>query len=382
MDYFLTDEQVQLKEKFRSFAEEKVKPVRKELDKESRFPREILEEMGKQGFFRLFVPEELGGDGLKNMNMCLAVEELAQVDAGVAVSFAVVGLGAIPIILAGTPEQRQRYMPKIAKGEWYTAFALTEPEAGSDAGNISTTARDEGDHYVLNGKKKFITNGGEAHINIVIASTEPEKGIRGLTAFIVERDWPGFGTDKTEDKMGIRGSVQRELVFEDVKVPKENVLGELGKGFKVAMMTLDNSRSVIGAQAVGIAQGAFSEAVRYSKERVQFGQPVSNFQAIQFMMADLATQIEAARALVYSVARYIDSGAKHVGKEAAMAKCFASDMAMRVTTDALQIVGGYGYMRDFPMEKYMRDAKITQIYEGTNQIQRVVIARSLMREFS
>jgi len=381
MDYFLTEEQKKLKETIRKFSEEKIKPVRKELDEKSLFPREILEEMAKLDLFHLFVPEEYGGIGLSVLNMCLAVEEVARVDAGVAVSYAVVGLGAIPIILRGNEEQKKKYLPKMAEGKLYGAFALTEPEAGSDAGNVKTTAKLEGDYYIINGSKKFITNGGEADVYIVIASTNPAKGVRGLSAFIVEKGTPGLIFGKAEDKMGIRASVQRELYFDDMKVPKENLLGREGEGFRIAMMTLDRSRPIIGAQAVGIAQGAMEEAVKYAKTRVQFGEPIISFQGIQFMLADMAMQIEAARALVYSVARYADSGVKSFGKEAAMAKAFASDVAMKVTTDAVQVFGGYGYMKDYPVEKYMRDAKITQIYEGTNQIQRLVIARALMREY-
>ncbi len=381
MDYFLTEEQKKLKETIRKFAEDKIKPVRKELDEKSLFPREILTEMAKLDLFRLFVPEEYGGIGLSILNMCLAVEEVARVDAGVAVSYAVVGLGAIPIILRGNEEQKKKYLPGMAEGKLYGAFALTEPEAGSDAGNVKTTARLEGDYYVINGSKKFITNGGEADVYIVIASTNPTKGVRGLSAFIVEKGTPGFIFGKAEDKMGIRASVQRELYFDDMKVPKENLLGREGEGFRIAMMTLDRSRPIIGAQAVGIAQGAMEEAVKYAKTRVQFGEPIISFQGIQFMLADMAIQIEAARSLVYSVARFADSGVKSFSKEAAMAKAFASDVAMKVTTDAVQVFGGYGYMKDYPVEKYMRDAKITQIYEGTNQIQRLVIARALMREY-
>lgn len=381
MDYFLTEEQKKLRETIRRFAEDKVKPVRRELDEKSLFPREILQEMAKLDLFRLFVPEEYGGIGLSILNMCLAVEEVARVDAGVAVSYAVVGLGAIPIILKGNEEQKKKYLPLMAEGKLYGAFALTEPEAGSDAGNVKTTAKLDGDYYVINGSKKFITNGGEADVYIVIASTNPTKGVRGLSAFIVEKGTPGLIFGKAEDKMGIRASVQRELYFEDMKVPKENLLGREGEGFRIAMMTLDRSRPIIGAQAVGIAQGAMEEAVKYAKTRVQFGEPIISFQAIQFMLADMAIQIEAARSLVYSVARFADSGVRSFSKEAAMAKAFASDVAMKVTTDAVQVFGGYGYMKDYPVEKYMRDAKITQIYEGTNQIQRIVVARALMREY-
>ena len=381
MDYGLTEEQKNLARAAREFAERYIKPVRAELDRESRYPREIIQKMGEQGFFELFVPPEYGGQGLSVLNVCLVMEHLSIVDGGTAISYGVTGLGAIPLILFGNEDQKRRYLPPLARGEYQAAFALTEPWAGSDASNIKTTAVKKGDRYILNGQKKFITNGGEAQFYIVIAATQPDRGVRGLSAFIVEKDFPGFRVGRAEDKMGIRASVQREIFFDDVEVPEENLLGREGQGFKVAMMTLDRSRPIVGAQALGIAQGAFEEAVKYAKQREQFGSPIISFQAIQFMLADMAIQIEAARALVYSVARFIDSGARNISKAAAMAKTFASDVAMRVTTDAVQVFGGYGYMREFPVEKYMRDAKITQIYEGTNQIQRLVIARALMREF-
>ncbi len=381
LDYGLTEEQRNLARMAREFAERYIQPIRAELDRESRYPREIIQKMGEQGFFELFVPEEYGGQGLSVLNACLVVEHLSIVDGGTAISYGVTGLGAIPLVLFGNETQKRRYLPPLARGEYQAAFALTEPWAGSDASNIKTTAVKQGDRYILNGQKKFITNAGEADFYIVIASTQPDRGVRGLSAFIVEKDFPGFRVGRAEDKMGIRASVQREIFFDNVEVPEENLLGKEGQGFKVAMMTLDRSRPIVGAQALGIAQGAFEEAVKYAKQREQFGSPIISFQAIQFMLADMAIQIEAARALVYSVARYIDSGAKNISKAAAMAKTFASDVAMRVTTDAVQVFGGYGYMREFPVEKYMRDAKITQIYEGTNQIQRLVIARALMREF-
>ncbi len=381
LDYGLTEEQQRLARMAREFAERFIQPVRAELDRESRYPRDIIQKMGEQGFFELFVPPEYGGQGLSVLNACLVVEHLSIVDGGTAISYGVTGLGAIPLVLFGTEEQKRRYLPPLARGEYQAAFALTEPWAGSDASNIKTTAVKRGDRYLLNGQKKFITNAGEADFYIVIASTQPDRGVRGLSAFIVEKNFPGFRVGRAEDKMGIRASVQREIFFDDVEVPEENLLGREGQGFKVAMMTLDRSRPIVGAQALGIAQGAFEEAVKYAKQREQFGSPIISFQAIQFMLADMAIQIEAARALIYSVARFIDSGAKNISKAAAMAKTFASDVAMKVTTDAVQVFGGYGYMREFPVEKYMRDAKITQIYEGTNQIQRLVIARALMREF-
>jgi len=289
-------------------------------------------------------------------------------------------LGAEPIIMYGTEEQKKKYLPKVASGEYLAAFALTEPEAGSDAGNVKTKAVKDGDYYILNGNKVFITNGGEADIYVVIASTNLNRGERGLSAFIVEKGTPGFSFGKKEKKMGIRSSPTRELVFEDCKVPKENLLGKEGYGFIITMRTFDKTRVGVAAQALGIAQGAFEESLNYAKTRVQFGKKIVEFQGIQFMFADMATQIEAARALVYKAARYIDTGAKNIGKFSAMAKLYASDVAMKVTTDAVQIFGGYGYMKDYPVEKMMRDAKITQIYEGTNQIQRLVIASHLIKE--
>ncbi len=381
MDYFLTEEQQELKKLVRRFAEERVRPRWKELDEAHEFPRDLIEEMARMDLFRIFVPEEYDGFGSSVMNIVVVVEELARVEPGLAVSFAAVGLGTIPIVLYGSEELKQRYLPRIANGELIAAFALTEPNAGSDAGNVQTKAIRDGDHYVLNGTKIFITNGGEADIYTVIASTRPDRGMRGLSAIVVEKGTPGFKFGKKEDTMGIRASVQRELIFEDARVPVENLIGKEGLGFKIAMDTLDHSRPGVAAQAVGIAQGAMEEAVKYAHQRVQFGEPIINFQAIQMMVADMATQIEAARSLVYSVARYIDSGAKRYSEYSAMAKLFASDVAMKVTTDAVQVMGGYGYMKEYPVEKFMRDAKITQIYEGTNQIQRLVIAREIAKKY-
>jgi butyryl-CoA dehydrogenase len=326
------------------------------------------------------VPEAYGGLDAGILDVCLAMEEISKACGGVAVSYASSALGAFPILLYGSEEQKQKYLPDIASGKKLAAFGLTEAGAGSDASGIQTTARPDGDHYVLNGTKQWITNGGEAEIYTVIAMTNKARGIRGASALIVEKGTPGFSFGKKEKKLGIRASSTRELIFEDCRIPKENLIGKEGQGFLAAMKTLDKSRPGIGAQALGIAQGAYEEALRYSRERVQFGKPISSFQAIQHMLADMATKIEAARALIYSVARYMDTNPKDMSVESAMAKLYASDIAMEVTVDAVQIMGGYGYMREYPTEKYMRDAKITQIYEGTNQIQRLVIARSLLRE--
>jgi alkylation response protein AidB-like acyl-CoA dehydrogenase len=289
-------------------------------------------------------------------------------------------------LLAGTEEQKEKYLPTLASGERICAFALTEPNAGSDAGSIRTWARREGDMYLLSGQKCFITNGGIADVYTVFASTDPGRGLKGLSAFIVEKDYPGFSIGKKEKKMGVRGSPTTELIFEDCPVPAANLLGKEGDGFKIAMMTLDRTRPVIGAQAVGIAQGALDYAVNYTRERVQFGRPVASFQGLQFMMADMATRVEAARQLVYRAAFFIENAAAlgastgEISRLSSMSKLFASDVAMQVTVDAVQLLGGYGYMREYPLERMMRDAKITQIYEGTNQIQRLVIARSLLEE--
>lgn len=379
MDYFLSGEERAVKDLARRIAEEKVRPIAAKLDEEERFPWEIIKVLAGADLFRVFIPADYGGMNGSVFAECLVVEELSRACAGVAVCYAASGLGAMPILLFGSQEQKARYLPEIAAGRKLAAFALTEAEAGSDAGNVQTTAVKDGDTYVLNGTKQWITNGGEAEIYTVIARTDKEKGARGLSAFIVEKGARGLGFGKLEKKMGIRCSATREVVLQDCRVGAESMLGREGMGFVVALKTLDMARPGVGAQAVGLAQGALEAATDYAKRRVQFGQPIINFQAIQFMLADMATQIEGARALVYATARMIDGGAKEFSKESAMAKLFASDVAMRVTLDAVQIFGGYGYMRDYPIEKMMRDAKITQIYEGTNQIQRLVISRALMR---
>lgn len=380
MDYFLNDEQIMLKELVRQIAEEKVLPVRAELDEKEEFPWDIMKVLADSDLFGLFVPEEYGGLGKGCLELCIAVEELSRICLGVSTTYAANALGTYPIILFGNEEQKKKYLPDIAKGKRLVAFGLTEPNAGSDAGGIQTTARLEGNEYVINGTKQWITNGGEAEIYTIIAITDKAKGARGASAFIVEKGTPGFSFGKKEKKMGIRASVTRELIFDNCRIPKENILGKEGLGFIIAMKTLDNSRAGVGAQGVGVAQGAFEEAVKFARQRIQFGHPIISFQAIQHMLADMATEIEAARALVYSVARYIDSGAKDISKESAMAKVFATDMAMKVTTNAVQIMGGSGYMREYPVEKMMRDAKILQIYEGTNQIQRNIIGQAIIKE--
>jgi alkylation response protein AidB-like acyl-CoA dehydrogenase len=380
VEYFLTEEQQMIKELAARIADERVRPVAAELDEKGEFPWELIEVLSESDLFGVWLPEEYGGLGGGIFEQVLVVEELSRACSGVAVSYAASGLGSFPILLFGTEEQKKKYLPAVASGEKLAAFGLTEANAGSDAGAIETTAKLDGDHYVLNGTKQWITNGGEADIYTVIAMTDRSRGSRGASAFIVEKGTPGFSFGKKENKMGIRASATRELVFEDCRIPKENLLAREGMGFIVAMRTLDMTRPGIGAQSVGIAQGALDEAITYARERKQFGQPIASFQAVGHMLAEMATQVEAARALVYAVARTIDSGAKDFSKESAMAKVFASDVAMRVTTDAVQVLGGYGYMKEYPVEKMMRDAKITQIYEGTNQIQRNVISLELIKQ--
>ncbi|MGE5529745.1 MAG: acyl-CoA dehydrogenase [Patescibacteria group bacterium] len=382
MEYFLDEQQRMIKDLAARIADERVAPAAAELDEKEEFPWELMKVLADADLCGVYLPEEYGGLGGGVFEQVLVVEELSRACSGVAVSYAATGLGTFPILMFGTDEQKKRYLPDIAAGKRLAAFALTEANAGSDAGGIETTARADGDDYILNGTKQWITNGGEAEVYTVVAMTDRSKGARGASAFIVEKDTPGFSFGKKEKKLGIRASATRELVFQDCRVPRANLLGREGMGFIVAMKTLDRTRPGIGAQAIGIAQGALDAAVRYAKERRQFGVPVSSFQAVQHMLADMATSLEAARALVYATARMIDAGAKDFSKEAAMAKVFASDMAMKVTTDAVQVLGGYGYMRDYPVEKMMRDAKITQIYEGTNQIQRNVIALELIKEYS
>ncbi len=380
MDYGLSETQVMIRDLSRQIAEEKIKPIRAHYDESNEFPHEIIKIFADADLCGLYIEEAYGGMGGGVMELSIAVEEFSKVCSGIALSLAATALGTFPIILFGTAEQKQKYLTRIAKGQAMAAFGLTEASAGSDASGIQTTAVLDGDHYVLNGTKQWITNGGEADVYTVIAITNRSKGPRGASAFIVEKGTPGFTFGKKENKMGIRASATRELVFQDCRIPKANLLSKEGMGFIVAMKTLDQSRPGVAAQALGIAAGALNEAVRYARERRQFGKPIAAFQGVQFMLADMATQVEAARTLVYAAARHIDSGAKEVSKISAMAKLFASDTAMRVTSDAVQVLGGYGYMKEYPVEKMMRDAKITQIYEGTNQIQREVIALALIKE--
>ena len=379
MEYFLTEQQKLIKSLARRVAEERILPVRAELDEKEEFPWAVIRDMANADLFRIFIPEQYEGLGEGCFALCLAVEELSRACAGVALCYAADALGTIPILLYGNEQQKQKYLPAIASGTKLTAFALTESGAGSDASAIRTNAARQGEEYVIKGTKQFITNGGEAEIYTVIALTDPTKGSRGASAFLVDKGTPGFTFGKKEKKMGIRASATRELVFHNCRVPRENVLGREGLGFVITMKTLDGSRAGVGALAVGLAQGALETAVAYARQRQQFGHPISAIQAVQHMLADMALNLEAARALVYATAKTIDSGAKNFTEEGAMAKVFASDMAMRVTTDAVQILGGAGYMKDYPVEKMMRDAKINQIYEGTNQVLRNVIALELLR---
>ncbi len=382
MDYFLTEQQQELKKMARRIAVEKVKPVAAKHDKDSTFPWDMVEEFSKAGFFSVYIPEEYGGLGGGVMDLVIVTEELSRICGGISLAVAATALGTFPILLSGDDDQKARYLPDLITGKTLAGFGLTEPNAGSDAGSIQTKAERRGEKYILNGLKHFITNGSVAKIYTVIATTDPSRGTRGASAFIVEEGFPGFKYGKIEDKLGIRASKTSELIFEDCEVPVENRIGREGEGFKVAMRTLDRSRPGVASQALGIAQGAYDLAAEYVTKREQFGKSISSFQAIQFMLADMASQIEAARALIYSVARMIDNGYEKIAKESSMCKLIASDVAMKVSTDAVQLFGGYGYMHDYPIEKFMRDAKITQIYEGTNQILRSVIGRNVVREAS
>ncbi|GHS88740.1 butyryl-CoA dehydrogenase [Synergistales bacterium] len=379
MNFELSKEQEMAKTLYREFAEKEVKPIASEIDEEERFPAETAAKMARYGFFGIPIPKEFGGQGCDVLTYITCVEELSRVCAttGVIVS-SHVSLCCTPIFEFGSPAQKAKYLPPVAKGEKIGAFALTEPNAGTDAAGQQTKAVLDGDHYVINGSKIFITNGGVAETAIVFAMTDKSKGTKGISAFIVEKDFPGFSVGKKEQKMGIRGSSTCELVFRDMIVPKENLLGEEGKGFGYAMKTLDGGRIGIAAQALGIAQGALDETVKYVKERKQFGKPISYFQNTQFQIADMATKINAARLLVYRAATLKDARQKY-SAEAAMAKLFAAETAMEVTTKCVQLHGGYGYTRDYPVERMMRDAKITEIYEGTSEVQRMVISADVLK---
>jgi butyryl-CoA dehydrogenase len=379
MNFQLTEEHEMIRKMVRDFAKNEVAPTAAERDEEERFDREIFNKMAELGLTGIPWPEEYGGIGSDYLAYVIAVEELSKVCASTGVTLSAhISLASWPIYKFGTEEQKQKYLRALATGEKLGAYGLSEPGAGSDVSSMKTRAVLDGDHYVLNGSKVWITNGGEAEIYIVFAVTDPEKRHKGISAFIVEKGTPGFSIGKKEKKLGIRSSPTTELIFEDCRIPKENLLGQEGEGFKIAMMTLDGGRNGIAAQAVGIAQGALDAAIEYAKGRVQFGKPIAEQQGIAFKLADMATNIEAARLLTYQAA-WLESNGLPYGKESAMAKLFAGDTAMKVTVEAVQIFGGYGYTKDYPVERFMRDAKITQIYEGTQEIQRLVISRMLTK---
>jgi butyryl-CoA dehydrogenase len=381
MEELLTKENLDYRDRAREVADKYVRPIAAQLDREARYPWEIVEKLREYKLMGEWVPKEYGGGDGGVLNLCLIVEELSRACGGVGVGYAVNALGSFPIILGGTEQQKQRWLPDIATGKRLISFGLSEPTAGSDAGSLKTRAEKQDGHYVLNGDKKWNTNGGAAELYTIFCVTNPDRGTRGISAIVAEKGMPGFEIGRKEDLMGIRCISVHNLHFRDCRIPESNLLGEKeGTGFALAMQTLDKARPGVAAQAVGLAQGALDLALEYARGREQFGQAIASFQGLQWMLADMATQVEAARQLVYYSARLIDSGAKNVSKVAAMAKVFATDTAMKVTTDAVQIFGGYGYCKDYPIEKYMRDAKITQIYEGTNQVQRMVIARNLIKE--
>jgi alkylation response protein AidB-like acyl-CoA dehydrogenase len=380
-DTMLTPMQADLQNRARELAETVMKPVAARYDVEQTYPWEVQKAIKNAGLSGVWVPKEYGGMGGGVLDLCLVVEEFSRACGGMGVGYAVNALGSFPIIVAGTDDQKQRFLPGIAAGDQLIAFGLSEKDAGSDAGSMKTRAEKDGECWVLNGEKKWNTGGAVASLNTIFAVTNPARGARGISAFLVEKDMPGYRVGKHEDKMGIRCVPVVEIHLENCRVPAANLLGgEDGHGFRHAMTTLDRARPGVAAQAVGLAQGALDLAIAYTGGRKQFGQSISAFQGIQWMLADMATQIEAARQLVHHAARVIDAGHKQITKLSAMCKLMATDVAMKVTTDAVQLFGGYGYCKDHPIEKFMRDAKITQIYEGTNQIQRLVIARALLRE--
>jgi alkylation response protein AidB-like acyl-CoA dehydrogenase len=375
----LGDEHDELRAAIRALSEKEIEPHAADVDENSRFPEEALAALTASGFNAVHVPEEYDGQGADSVAACIVIEEVARVDASASLIPAVNKLGTMGLILKGSEELKQQVLPSIASGEAMASYALSEREAGSDAASMKTRAREEGGNWVLNGSKCWITNGGKSSWYTVMAVTDPEKRANGISAFMVHKDDPGFTVGALEKKLGIKGSPTAELYFENCTIPGDRIIGEPGTGFKTALETLDHTRPTIGAQALGIAQGALDQAIAYTKERKQFGKSISSFQGVEFMLADMAMKIEAARLMVYTSAARAERGEKNLGFISAAAKCFASDVAMEVTTDAVQLFGGYGYTRDFPVERMMRDAKITQIYEGTNQIQRVVMSRALLR---
>ena len=378
----LTDEQREIRDLVRTLARERVAPRAAEIDKKAEFPWDMVELFREHELFGLPFDEQYGGTGTGALMVLVAIEELSKVCATTGLIMAVQELGSLGIKLAGTDEQKERFLPRLASGEWLAAYALTEPGSGSDSAAMRTEARLDGDAYVLNGGKRFITNAGVAGLYVVFAKTDPEAGHSGISAFVVEADTHGFEVGRIEPKMGIKGSTTGEIFFNDMRVPAENLLGDEGDGFKIAMRILDRSRPGIGAQGLGLAQGATDYALEYARTRETMGKPIAQHQLIASMLADMETKCEAARGLLYKIGLMIDEGAPddELTKVSAMAKLYCTDVAMEVTTDAVQILGGYGYMQEYPVERMMRDAKITQIYEGTNQIQRLVIAREMLKE--
>ena len=375
----LGGEHDELRAAIRALSEKEIEPHAADVDENSRFPEEALAALTASGFNAIHVPEEYDGQGGDSVAACIVIEEVARVDASASLIPAVNKLGTMGLILKGSEELKQQVLPSIASGEAMASYALSEREAGSDAAAMKTRAREEGDNWVLNGSKCWITNGGKSTWYTVMAVTDPDKGANGISSFMVHKDDPGFTVGPLEKKLGIKGSPTAELYFENCTIPGDRIIGAPGTGFKTALETLDHTRPTIGAQALGIAQGALDQTIAYVKERKQFGKSISSFQGVEFMLADMAMKIEAARLMVYTSAARAERGEKNLGFISAASKCFASDVAMQVTTDAVQLFGGYGYTRDFPVERMMRDAKITQIYEGTNQIQRVVMSRALLR---
>ncbi|MDI2027886.1 acyl-CoA dehydrogenase [Saccharopolyspora sp. TS4A08] len=377
--YQLGEEHEALREAVRALSEKEIAPYATEVDEQERYPKEALDALVKAGFAATHIPEEYGGEGADSVATCIVIEEVARVCGSSSLIPAVNKLGTMPIILSASEDLKKQVLPAIASGETTASYALSEREAGSDAASMKTRARLDGDHWVLNGSKCWITNGGVSKWYTVMAVTDPDKGANGISAFAVHADDPGFTVGPKEKKLGIKGSPTVELYFEDATIPADRIIGEPGTGFKTALKTLDHTRPTIGAQAVGIAQGALDQALAYVKERKQFGKSISEFQGVQFMLADMAMKVESARQMVYVAAARAERGEPNLGFISAAAKCFASDVAMEVTTDAVQLFGGAGYTRDFPVERMMRDAKITQIYEGTNQVQRMVMARNLLK---
>lgn len=383
LDYLFSEEQSFIRDCARDIADKKIRPISAHLDETGEFPWEVVKALAASDLCGVYIDEKYGGLAGSSpiLNMAIVTEELSKACGGISLAFAATGLGTIPIIVSGSEEQKEKYLTEVAAGRKLAAFGLTEANAGSNVAGMQTKAVKDGDYFIINGTKQWITNAGEAEIYTVYAITSPEKGARGISAFIVDKDTPGFTFGKKEDKLGIRASVTRELIFQDCRVHKSQLLGREGSGFITAMKTFDLSRPGVAAQAVGIAAGALDLAVEFANNRKQFGVPVSSFQGLRFFLADMAMKVEASRALVYATARHIDANpGQRYTLYSAMSKCFASDMAMSVTTDAIQVFGGHGYMREYPIEKYMRDAKITQIYEGTNQIQRDEIGRALIQE--